>query len=167
MSAENVALVMSTRIGPDVDLSSLAGDASASTQVLDGIRNAFDPSFQCTMRFPGLAPVIYTGGVEGLGAAWRDWLKHWASYRIESEEVIDRGEQVVVVHTAYARSRPGTPETALRRATVWTVRDSRIVHVDFNVPYSEVLDQVAVGAKTEEQQRRAQLGAGRSASRHG
>ena len=34
MSAENVALVMSTRIGPDVDLSSLAGDASASTQVL-------------------------------------------------------------------------------------------------------------------------------------
>lgn|GEM_PF-1061477 len=146
MSAENVALVMSTRIGPDVDLSTLAADETASAEVLERIQHAFDPSFQCTMRFPGLAPVTYTGGVEGLGAAWRDWLKHWASYRIESEEVIDRGDQVVVVHTAYARSRPSTPETKLRRATVWTVRDERIVHVDFNMPYNEALESVPVGA---------------------
>ena len=146
MSAENVELVMSTRIGPDVDLATLADDSDASGRVLDGIRDAFDPSFQCTMRFPGLAPVTYTGGVDGLGDAWRDWLKQWSSYRIETEEVIDCGESVVVVHRAYAQSRPGTDETTLRRATIWTVRDSRIVHIDFNVPYTEALDALEPAA---------------------
>jgi hypothetical protein len=139
VSAENVELVMSTRLEPDVELIALAGDPDASARVLDGIRHAFDPSCQCTMRFPGLAPVTYTGGVDGLGHAWRDWLKHWASYRIETEEVLDCGERVVVLHTARAQSRPGVPESTLRRATIWTVRDRLIVHVDFNVPYNEAL----------------------------
>ncbi len=69
--------------------------------------------------------------------------------------MIDRGEQVVVVHTAYARSRPGTPETMLRRATVWTVRENLIVHVDFNVPCNEALEGagVGVGVAGEEQDR--------------
>jgi hypothetical protein len=139
LSAENVELVMSTRLEPNVELIELAGDPDASARVLDGIRHAFDPAFQCTMRFPGLAPVTYTGGVDGLGDAWRDWLKHWASYRIETNEVIGCGERVAVVHTARAQARPGVPETMLRRATIWTVRDGLIVHVDFNVPYNEAL----------------------------
>ncbi len=131
---------MSTSLELNVDLVSFAGDPGLSARRLDGIRNAFDPSFQCTMRFPGLAPVTYTGGVDGLRDAWRDWLKHWMSYRIEHEEVLDCGDRVVVVHTARVKSRPSVPEATLRRATICTLRDGLIVHIDFNVPYSEALD---------------------------
>lgn len=142
MSAENVELVMSMSVmsfEPNVDLVSLAGDPDASAQRLDAIRCAFDQSFRCTMRFPGLAPVTYAGGLAGLGDAWRDWLKHWSSYKVETEEVFDCGERVVVVHTARAKSRPSVPEATLKRATICTFRDDLIVHIDFNVPYGEVL----------------------------
>ncbi len=139
MSRENVELVMSTHIGQDVDLGSLAEEDDARARVLDRIAASFDPSFECTMWFPEMAPVTYTGGLDGLSAAWQDWLKHWASYTVETEDVVDCGDRVLVVHRAHARRRPDMPETTLRRATIWTVRDHRIVHVDFNIPYAEAL----------------------------
>jgi len=97
-----------------------------------------DPSFEGTIRLPGLAPVTFLG-LDGLLAVWRRWLTKWASFRVESEEMIDAGEHVVAVDRGYGRREPDAPEEPLRRTVLWTVRDGRVVHADFNVPHTEAL----------------------------
>jgi ketosteroid isomerase-like protein len=72
-----------------------------------------------------------TYGLPGLRALWLDWLAPWASYRTEIEELSDLGERVVAIVCDYGRRESGAPEIAMRTATVWTVRDGRIVRADF------------------------------------
>jgi len=125
--------------GPGFDLAAVVNDDQAVSWWRDVLSDRFDPAVKGTMRFPGMAPVTYTG-MDGLRDAWRDWLRHWASYRDEIEDVIDGGERVAVLHACYGRTSPGAPEITVRTATVWTLQDGRIVSVDFNVPYEEALE---------------------------
>jgi len=124
--------------GPDVDLAPIINDDEAVSRWRAALAPSFQPSVTATIRLPGMAPVTYSG-LDGLVAAWRDWLKHWTSYRDEIEDIIDRGERIVVVHRYTGRPRPGAPETTRKSATVWTVEGQRIAGVDFNVPYHEAL----------------------------
>jgi hypothetical protein len=146
VSAENVELVLSFQLDRDGDVAGLLADEDAVGRLREEIEHSFDRSVRCTMRFPGMAPVHYNDGLDGLRAAWQDWLKRWESYRVEVENVIDAGERIVIVHRAHGRPRPGAPEETIRRAGVWTVRDNKVVHVDFNVPVTEAL--AAVGPTT-------------------
>ena len=138
MSAENVELVRSMHPGPEVDLASVLVDEDELGRWRTALSGHFHSDVQATMRLPGMMPVGYAG-LDGLRAAWRDWLGHWASYRDEIEDVIDDGERVVVIHRYQARPRPGAAVITRRRATVWTMRDGRVANVDFNVPYDEAL----------------------------
>lgn len=138
MSAENVELIRSLHVGPEVDVATLVNDDEASARLRMSLERMFDPSVTCTMRLPGMAPVSYSG-LEGLRLAWRDWLKQWVSYRVEIERMLDRGEQVIVILRGHGRRDPGEPEVTRRRASVWTLHDSRVASVDFNVPYNEAL----------------------------
>ena len=124
--------------GPEVDLASVLIDEDELDRWRIALSGRFHTDVQATMRLPGMTPVGYFG-LDGLRAAWRDWLAHWASYRDEIEDVIDAGERVVVIHRYHARPRPGAPVIARRRATVWSVREGRVASVDFNVPYDEAL----------------------------
>lgn len=148
MSAENVELVRSFQPDPDVDVAHLVNDDEAAARLREQIGDCFDPEVECTMYFPGMAPVTYPGGLDGLRRAWRDWLRQWASYRVAIEEIVDGGEErVLVVHRVQGRHRADAPETTLRRGTVWTVRDARVVSVDFNLPYVEALAAMAATAR--------------------
>ncbi len=138
MSAENVELVRSLQLDPDVDVATLVNDDDAAERLRAAIGRLFHPTVQCTMRLPGMAPVAYSG-LDGLRLAWRDWLMQWASYRVEIEDVIDRGERVVVLLRGHGRHEPGAPEVTRRRASVWTLHDRRVSRVDFNVPYGEAV----------------------------
>jgi hypothetical protein len=135
-------MILSFQLGPDSDVPTLVNDDDAVGRMIDAIGPSFDPSVQCTMRLPGMAPVLYSAGLDGVHAAWLDWLKRWAGYRTEVEKAIDGGERIVVVQWAHGRLGPGQPEVTLRRADIWTVRDHKVVHVDFNVPVAEALAAV-------------------------
>ena len=89
MSLENVELVRSLQPGPDMDVAGILADEEATAGWLEEVAPFFDADVQCTMRFPGMAPVTYAGGVEGLADAWRDWLRAWSSFRFDVEEVLD------------------------------------------------------------------------------
>jgi len=143
VSAENVELVRSLQLGPEVDVVSFVSVGDPPDERQGALERLFDPAVECTMRLPGMAPVAYLG-LEGLRDAWRDWLKHWASYRVETEDVIDGGERVVVVHRS--RGRPGSDaaEVTRRRATIWTLRDNLVTSVHFNVPYAEALAAIGL-----------------------
>ena len=144
MSAENVALVRSLMPPPDVDVKTLVDDEAASRESRAATEHLYDPAVQCTMRFPGMAPVTYPGGIDGLRDAWKDWLKSWESYRIDVDDVIDGGERVLVVHRGSGVHSQGTEHVTRRRATIWTIRNGLIVRVDFNVPYDEALIEAGI-----------------------
>ena len=139
MSAENVELVRSLMPPPDVDVKALVNDDAASQRQREAIEHAYDPAVQCTMRFPGMAPVTYPGGIDGLRDAWRDWLNSWDSYRVEIDDILDGGARVLVVHRGTGRHSTSSDEVTRRRATIWTIRNGLVVRVDFNVPYDEAL----------------------------
>ena len=139
MSSENVELIRSFHPGLDVDVAALVEDDDAARRMQEAIEHAFDPGVECTMRFSGGAAVRYPGGIEGLRTAWQDCLKHWVSCHTEVEDMIDAGDRVVVIFAVQGRQSPEGPEIALKRATIWTLRDNRVVRVDFNLPLSEAL----------------------------
>ena len=145
MSAENVEIVRSMHPGPDVDFAPIVNDDGRAGEWRVALEGLFHPGVRGTMRLPGMAPVTYTG-LDGLREAWQDWLRHWASYRDEIEEMIDDGERVVVVHRYSGRPRPGAPEITRRHATVWTLHERRVASVDFNVPHEDALASVRAEA---------------------
>ena len=66
------------------------------------------------------------------------------SYRTEIEDVIDAGDDVVVLVRDYGR-RPGmTAEISIRAAALWTVRDGRISRAIFSTDRAEVLASVGL-----------------------
>ncbi len=147
MSLENVEMVRALQPGPEMDVAEVLADEDATAQWLEAVSQYFDPNVQGTMRFPGMAPVTYAGGLEGLADAWRDWLRAWSTYRFEVEEVLDGGDCVVVVKVGRGKPRPGAPEKMLRRAAIWTVQDGLITRVDFNLPHSEALAVAGLAAQ--------------------
>ncbi len=128
---------MALQLATEDDAVAIANDDGATAAYLESIAGAVDPSFECTMRFPGLKPVIYRSGLDALHNAWRDWLDHWAECRVEVEGVIDADTLIVVFHRLYVRRRGHSSESIVASAGVWKVRDHRIMSVDFNVPQAE------------------------------
>ena len=146
MSAEDVELVRALQPAPGFDVAAALADEASTARWLAEVESYCDPAVRGTMRFRGMSAVTYAGGLEGLAEAWRDWLRSWSSYCFEMEDVLDGGDRVVVVKLGRGRPRPGAPETVLRRASIWTVRDGLITQVDFNVPYGEAMSTVGLAA---------------------
>ena len=137
MAVEDVELVLSLQLDQGADAAAVASDDADTAEYLAAIAKALDPSFECTMRFPGVKPVTYKSGVDALRAAWQDRLRHWAEYRADIEGVIDAEPRIVVFHRAYVRRSRTAAESVMEVASIWTVRDHRLVHADFNVPQLE------------------------------
>ena len=82
------------------------------------------------LSFPCCSAHTYSG-LNGLRDGFLDWLAPWASYRTEIERLIDLGERVVLLFPDYARRELGVPEVELMGGTIFSVRDRRIVRIDF------------------------------------
>ena len=69
-------------------------------------------------------------GRSGVQEAMERWSEAWSERRVELEELIDAGEQVVVITHEYATSvRTGvTLDRSI--AEVWTLRAGRVVAID-------------------------------------
>ncbi len=141
MAAENADVVRSIYPGPDVDLAALLSDDEAAGRWVDGTTPWVEPSFQGTVRLPGMMPVTFLG-LDGLRDLWQGWLRQWASFRVVIEDVIGGGELFVVIDRGYGRRRADAPEEMLRRGSIWTVHDGRAVHIDFNLLVAEALAAV-------------------------
>jgi ketosteroid isomerase-like protein len=123
MSQENVELVRKIQPSPDIDLVALFRGGDESERLLAAV----EPFFHDDFVIAGVG--IQAGeweGFAGLRSAWADWLEPWATYRAEIEDVIDAGDDVVVLTRDYGR-RPGmSAEVQIVAAAVWTVRDGKI-----------------------------------------
>jgi ketosteroid isomerase-like protein len=92
------------------------------------------PDFEVSMVGPEYAPATldYTG-VDGFVAAWRDWTSAYESFRIEVDEIVDAGDNVVslVRQTGIPKGAHAEIETA--GAAVWMIRNGRLRRVEFHL----------------------------------
>ena len=78
-------------------------------------------------------------GIEGLIEGWRDWLEPWASYVMESEDVIDAVEHVVSLIRVRAKTTHDGVEIEHSPAAVWTIEDGMVAAVTFYLDRDQAL----------------------------
>jgi ketosteroid isomerase-like protein len=140
VSEQNIELVRALQPAGGVDLVELThaqqvGPAPADAAAL------FAQDFQCSFiagEKSGFTSLSYSG-VEGFIEGWREWLSPWESYRIEAEQFIDAGEQVVVLARVHARTRRDHVEMEHAPAAVWTLADGRVARIEFYLERSQAL----------------------------
>jgi ketosteroid isomerase-like protein len=71
-------------------------------------------------------------GVEGLRTGWRTWLEPWDRYRIRIDDVVDAGGGLILMLvTSNARMRDSEIEVPQAAASLFRVREGRVVEVSF------------------------------------
>ena len=129
MSAENVELVRAAQPAADVDLVEFFGADERWAGAAGELGGLFHEDVE--VRFVGGGKTTSGYGPEGFRSAWVDWLTPWESYRAEIQELVDRGDRVLVITDDYGR-RPGmSVEVKLHGAAVWTIRDGKVGAVHF------------------------------------
>jgi ketosteroid isomerase-like protein len=79
-------------------------------------------------------------GPEAFVQAWAEWLEAFDSYEIETEELIDAGDEVVALVRVRAKTRRDAVVVEHRPAAVWSVRERKIVRVRFFLERERALE---------------------------
>ena len=139
MSQENVELVRRLQPSADTDLVAAFRDDATAAALMETLSPFFHEDVEI------VAPSFVAGegvrfvGLEGLRAGWLDWLEPWESYRVEVEDVIDAGDDALVLVRDFGRRAGMTVEVSVAGGAVWTVRDGRVARVAFYLNRSEAL----------------------------
>jgi ketosteroid isomerase-like protein len=144
MSQENVEIVRSLQPSAETDLVALFRDDATAAALMEAVSPFFHEDVEL------IAPGFVAGegvrfvGLEGFRAGWLDWLEPWESYRVEIENVIDAGDDVVVLPRDYGRRAGTTGEVSVAGGAVWTVREGKVARVAFYLNRSEALEAVGL-----------------------
>jgi ketosteroid isomerase-like protein len=105
---------------------------------------AYDPEIEWhVLRVAefGFDPVYV--GHDGVRTFWRLWLSAWETTSFEYDEFIDAGEHVVVVQSQRMRARTSGIDVEWNSyAQVWTIRDAKVVRMDFFPTRGEAVEAV-------------------------
>ena len=142
MSQENVDLIRGLQPAPEVDVARLFRDDASAEMLLEALAPFVTEDFACS----GSTSIERVSGVglDGLREVWLEWLEPWESYRAEIEDVVDAGDQAVVLVRNYGRRKGSDAEVPVRAAAVWTVRDGEIARADFYADRAEALEAVGL-----------------------
>jgi ketosteroid isomerase-like protein len=145
VSQENVELVRGLQPSADTDLVAAFRDDATAAAVMETLSPFFHDDVEIVWP-----PTFVAGegvrfvGLEELRAGWLDWLEPWESYRVEVEDVIDAGEDAVVLVRDFGRRAGMTAEVSVVGGAVWTVRDGRVARVAFYLNRGEALKAVGL-----------------------
>ena len=140
MSQENVELVRSFHPSPDVDLAPIYRDDSRWTAAAGILAPHLAQDFKCVAHGYLEADGEDFAGLAGLRYLWLEWLTPWQSYRAEVEDVIDLGDDVLVLVRDFGRRSEETGEIPVASAAVWTLRDGKVVQITFYADRSRALE---------------------------
>lgn len=132
MSQENVEIVRRL-LGAfeQGDLVPLFRDDTINASLTAASEPFFTPDFECVFVREDVGRAAYFG-LDGLRAAWLDWLLPWDSYSARVEDLIDGGDgRVVVLTHDHARPKGSGTEVSFMGAPVWTVRDGKVARIEF------------------------------------
>jgi ketosteroid isomerase-like protein len=136
MSYENVEVIKRAHERLFGDLAAFRGTAADLAEFcapevhLDQTRRVLNPA-----SYDG-----YEGLLRGLGEV-RD---AWERFTLEPERFIDAGDRVVVIHRVRARGRGSGVELEARSASVYTLRDGRVVRLVVYDEPSDALESVGL-----------------------
>ncbi|TMK99257.1 MAG: nuclear transport factor 2 family protein [Actinobacteria bacterium] len=84
-------------------------------------------------------------GIEGLIAAWCDWLHPWETYWTQVEDFTDAGDdRVLVLVRDHGRLRGSDSEVENIGASVWSLREGKIARIEFHLNREEALKAVGL-----------------------
>jgi ketosteroid isomerase-like protein len=132
VSQENVEVVRRL-LGPfeQGDVVPLFRDDTINASLRSASEPFFTPDFECVFVREDIRRAEYFG-LDGLRTAWLDWLEPWESYHPGVEDVIDAGnDRVVVLTRDHARPRGTNAEVDFLCAPVWTLRDGKVSRIEF------------------------------------
>jgi ketosteroid isomerase-like protein len=132
MSRGNVELVAALQ-PRDIDLVELlvTGGITASPLLGDAGDEVLEPDMEvCWIAEPG-ADKIEGRGLVGFVEGWREWLEPYSSYRMETEEVLDAGDDVVTFVRVRARTARDDVTIDHEPAAVWKIRDGKVTAIHF------------------------------------
>jgi ketosteroid isomerase-like protein len=132
MSQENVELVRGL-LAPfeQGDLIPLYRDDAISAAMTAVAAPFFTRDFECVFVRADVGRAAYSG-LDGLRAAWLDWLSPWESYHAVVEDVVDAGDgRVVVLTRDHACPKGTSSEVTFLGAPVWTVRHGKVARIEF------------------------------------
>jgi ketosteroid isomerase-like protein len=113
MSEENVAVVRRVYEGWS------RGDFSQT--------ELFDPEIEFEMiDWPHPAK---SRGIEAMSETWLATLSAWEDFRAKPEEVIDHGDNVLVLNSISGRGRGSGADVSALTATVWTIEGGRVARL--------------------------------------
>jgi ketosteroid isomerase-like protein len=143
MSEENVEIVKRLQPFPDMDIAETFRDDEMWAAVAGIIAPFFHAD--CQIVPPGVpgTETIHTG-LDGLRAAWLEWLEPWVTYRTEIKQALDAGDRVLLLTQDYGRNEQAAPEVKLDGSAVWTISDGRIARAEFFPDRSEAFAAVGL-----------------------
>jgi hypothetical protein len=126
VSQENVEIVLGlTAFGPDVDIAPLFRDDDTWRALVAGVADLIHPDFKCASTVLGTEREYV--GVEGFRTFWLDWLAPWESYRTETEEITDLGDDVLQFAIEFGRRPGATAEARGDNASGWMFRARKLI----------------------------------------
>ena len=133
MSTENVEKVRAVMPPDGTDLAEVfgrPGGFSAGGIVRD----------DATVRFSSASGGEMAGtGTSGFYERWADWLTPWESYRIYTEELIDRGDRVVALVQLVGVTRRDGVQMGHEGATVFRFEGGEIAEIVFTMDRDDAL----------------------------
>lgn len=142
MSAENVEVVREAMALADdarnADLSPAALD-----DLIERLSDLHATDAQIDMSGRVFNPDMYTGEA-GLRRLLREIREVWHEFRVTPERFVDAGDRVVVIESIRGRGRTSDVPVESRSASVWTLRDGRIIHMKTSYDPQEALEAVGL-----------------------
>jgi ketosteroid isomerase-like protein len=93
---------------------------------LDGLAEFWHPDVNWRAAEGALDDVGPMEGPDAIRDYYRQWEETFAAIRMEVEELVDAGDQVVAVVHGIGRMKDSDAEIDIRYATVFTTRDGKI-----------------------------------------
>jgi ketosteroid isomerase-like protein len=128
LSGRNRSFVKSfyEAMGGDVVATASGDDMMRMGEVLSG---AVTDDFECVMitRFGSQS----YPGVAGFREAWRDWLEPYSSFSAETEDLVERGDVVLLLVRQRGTTKRDGVEIENASASVWRFREGKLARVEF------------------------------------
>jgi ketosteroid isomerase-like protein len=130
---------------PEVDHVRFFGDEDLWRASFAIFADRFQPDFESTGILLGNRMTFH--GSDGCRALLMHWYEPWATYRAETHEAIDLGEQVLVSHEAFGRLEGSSAEVKLTGASLYAISDGKVARIEFFLDRDSALKAVGLAAE--------------------
>jgi ketosteroid isomerase-like protein len=104
----------------------------------------FDPSIRVVWLSPIAGGEQESIGLDAMGNTVKEWMQSWEHVTNVPEQIIDAGDQVVVIAEWRGRGKASGVFTTWRYGAVWTVRDGKVISIVSYTDPAEGLEAVGL-----------------------